>query len=88
MILNNIFSIVVTSILVGLPLFIAGFYTCHIESMEDESFVEKYGDIYGGLVLSTSREKRLIALFYPFWFVTRRLIFAFICIVAEKDLWL
>lgn len=87
-IINNVFSIVVTCILFGLPLFIAGFYTCHVDKMEDEEFVEKYGDIYDGLVLSTSREKRLIALFYPFWFVTRRLIFALICILAQRDLWL
>ena len=88
MLLNNVFSIVVTCILVGLPLFIAFFYTRHVDRMEDDEFVEKYGDIYEGLVLSQSREKRLIALFYPFWFVTRRLIFALICILAQKLLYL
>ena len=75
-------------ILIGLPVFIASFYVCHIDKLEDDNFTESYGNIYEGLVLSKSREKRLIALFYPFWFVTRRLIFATICIVAEDDFWL
>ena len=88
MIFNNVFSIVMTCILVGLPIFIAVFYTWNVDLLEDDDFVEKYGDIYDGLVLSQRREKRRAALFYPFWFVTRRLIFALICILAEKILWL
>ena len=48
---NNIFTIILSLCLFGLPIFIKFFYACHIESMEDEEFVEKYGDIYDGLVL-------------------------------------
>ena len=48
---NNIFTLVLCTALFGLPIFIKFFYHCHIESMEDEEFVEKYGDIYDGLVL-------------------------------------
>jgi len=49
--------------------------------MEDEEFKERYGNIYDGLVLDKSPAKRRIALFYPFWFVTRRLILALMCIL-------
>ena len=85
---NNIFSVLTSFILVGLPIFIAIFYPVHVDKLDDEEFTQKYGNIYEGLVLDKSKDKRLVALFYPFWFVTRRLIFAMICIFAENDLWL
>ena len=81
-IFNNIFSLITSFILAGLPIFIAVFYPCHLDKLDEEEFTEKYGNIYEGLVLSKSKEKRLIALFYPFWFVTRRLIFTMVCIFA------
>ena len=87
-IFNNIFSILTSFILFGLPIFIASWYPCHLDKLDDEEFIEKYGNVYDGLVMSKEKDKRLIALFYPFWFVTRRLIFALICILAEDDLWL
>ena len=82
---NNVFSIILTTLLLALPLFIAIFYTYNIEMMDDDGFIESFGDIYDGLLLSKNPRKRLSAVFYPFWFVTRRLIFALICIWAEKD---
>ena len=82
---NNVFSIVVSVALFGLPIFIGLFYSCNIHKMDDETFVDSFGDIYDGLVLDKSPEKRLSAVFYPFWFVTRRLLFALICIWAETN---
>ena len=82
---NNVFTIIMVTLLLALPLFIAIFYTYNIENMDDEAFIESYGDIYDGLLLSKNPRKRLAAVFYPFWFVTRRLIFALVCIWAEKD---
>lgn len=84
----NVFTIGCSIILFGLPIFIYGFYSCHIQDMQDEEFIEKYGDIYDGLVMDKTKEGRLKALFYPFWFVTRRLMFAGAVIMAEKALWL
>lgn len=75
-------------LLIGLPVFIASYYVYHVDKLEDEEFAERFGNIYEGLVLSKSREKRRAALFYPFWFVTRRLVFATICIVAPDAFWL
>ena len=82
---NNWFSIVMSILLLGLPIFIATFYFINANKMDDEKFQGKFGDIYDGLVLSNNATKRRIALFYPFWFVTRRLIFALICILLKED---
>ena len=79
---TNIFSIVVTIFLLGMPIFILGFYWKNIDKLEDKEFVETYGDIYDGLALSQDKESRKIALFYPFWFVVRRMLFAFVVIFA------
>ena len=54
--------------------------------LDDEQFCEKWGDIYDGLVLSKDAEKRRAAIFYPFWFCMRRLIFCFTCIMAQDNL--
>ena len=78
----------VSGILIILPIFIASFYGCHIEELEDDKFKESWGDIYDGLVLKKDRGTRMVALFYPFWFVFRRLVFAIICIVAQEDIFL
>ena len=59
-----------------------------MDEMDEEAFVERYGDIYDDLVLSTSKDKRQAAVFYPFWFCMRRLIFALVCIFFETHLWL
>ena len=78
---NNWFSIIMSGLLFGMPVFIATFYFVNTDNMEDEKFKSKFGDIYEGLVLSSNPDKRRITLFYPFWFVTRRLIFALFCIL-------
>ena len=84
----NIFTIFLTILLLALPCFIFGWYTGYAEKLEDEEFVEKFGDIYEGLVLDKDPEKRIVTMFYPFWFCVRRLLFALVCILAEDALWL
>lgn len=84
----NVFTIVLSILLLALPFFIYGFYTVNMDKMEDEEFVERYGDIYDGLILSNEPEKRQAAVFYPFWFCMRRLIFSMVVIFFEEQLWL
>lgn len=78
----NIFTMMIAFLLIGLPPFILFWYQCKIDNLEDDAFIESYGDIYDGLVLSGDKETRRVALFYPFWFVFRRLIFSLVCILA------
>lgn len=85
---NNVFTILLTILLLGLPIFIFGFYLCHIKDLDDDDFIESFGNIYDGLVMDKSREKRMAALFYPFWFCMRRLLFALVVILADEALWL
>ena len=85
---SNIFALCISVLLVGLPVFILVWYQCKVDNLEDDAFIESYGDIYDGLVLSGDKETRRIALFYPFWFVMRRLTFSLVCILAPKELWL
>ena len=82
---NNWFSIIMSVLLFGMPLYIATFYVINVNKLDDEKFQAKFGDIYDGLVLTNDPEKRRVILFYPFWFVTRRLIFALICIMMTED---
>jgi hypothetical protein len=84
---NNVFSIIVTVMLVSMPMMIYGFYMCNVDEMEEEEFKVRYGNIYDGLVLDKNPFKRRRALFYPFWFVTRRLIMALMVIFLEKYFW-
>ena len=77
---SNIFSIILAILILAMPFFIYIFYTVNMDEMDDEEFVERYGDIYDGLVLSKDKKKRQAAVFYPFWFCMRRLIFAIMVI--------
>ena len=70
-----------------MPIFIVGFYLCHMKDLGDDDFKKRYGDIYEGLVLSKKPNKRLTALFYPFWFVMRRLIFSLVVIFLDTYFW-
>ena len=78
---NNIVTIVCTVILLALPIFIVTFYYCHIDNLTDETFNRKFGNIYDGMIIKKTRKSRAIALFYPFLFIFRRLVFAFVCVV-------
>ena len=79
--LNNIFMIILTVILLSLPIFVASFYTCHVSELSDPRFKSKYGAIYDGLWLHNKvPSKRMSALFYPFWFLARRLTLVLLCV--------
>ena len=80
----NIFTIILSILLLAMPFWIYIFYTVNMDEMDDEEFVERYGDIYEGLVLSTDKDKRQAAVFYPFWFCMRRLIFAAVAIFLPE----
>lgn len=79
---NNFFTILVTMILFAMPIFIWSFFACHIDHMDEEEFEENFGEFYSGLMLDKTRGRRFRVLFYPFWFVMRRLVFAFTITVA------
>ena len=83
----NFFTIFLTILLLGLPIFIFGWYTYYADKLEEDEFSEKFGDIYDGLVLDKDPEKRIKTMFYPFWFCMRRLLFSLVCILAQNDLW-
>jgi len=97
---NNIFTIIMAVKVLSLPIFIMGFYGGHANYLCDDDFKARYGVVYDGLKighlqntwegpeLDATREKRFIALFHPFWFVMRRLVFALLVVVAESQLWL
>jgi hypothetical protein len=66
--------------LVILPFWIIYFYIFkHFEDLEDEEFEKKYGAVYEGL----RRDKKSV-LFYPVYFVVRRVLFMVICFVLMQ----
>jgi len=85
---SNGFSVVLTFFLIGLPIFILAFYLNYVKKLETKKFVQKWGGILDGLYLSEEADKRRIAIFYPFWFCMRRIVFALTCILAPDALWL
>ena len=85
---DNVYMIICCTIILTLPFYFFFYYRCRIKSMQDKEFMRRYGDIFEGLALSKSKDKRISAIFYPFWFVTRRLIFAMVVVCFDKVLWL
>jgi len=81
---SNIFTTILAMLLFALPFFIFIFYTVNMDEMDDEDFVKRYGDIYNGLVLSKEKKMRQSAVFYPFWFCMRRLIFALALVLLPE----
>ena len=55
--------------------------------MENEEFQVKYGSLYSGLNLSEKESKRLTGLFFPFFFVFRRMLFVVAAVFLENFLW-
>ena len=53
--LDNVFAILLMVLVLGLPLFIFSFYTCHMNDMLDEDFIESFGGLYGGMKLDKPR---------------------------------
>lgn len=58
--------------LVLLPIFIVIFYNHNFHKLENEEFEAKYGAVYEGL-----KKKKKIVLFYPVYFIIKRIGFAF-----------
>ena len=79
---SNIFSLAMALVVVGMPIFIWSFFACHLDSMGEEEVDAKYGEFYKGLEMDKTKGRRFRVLFYPFWFVMRRLMFAFMVTVA------
>lgn len=46
---NNVFSLFVGAILLGLPFFIFFYYGSKMDDLDDEEFIERFGDIYDGM---------------------------------------
>ena len=55
--------------------------------MDDEEFKRKFGTLYSGLNLDMDENKRKFGLFFPFFFVIRRLMFIAAAILFENFLW-
>ena len=95
---DNIFVIALALLVTGAPFFVYSFYACHHSEMDEDDFTVAYGTLYDGLMLSRKREKehtadrvkhrRYQSIFYPFWFVTRRFLFALSVVIFEDQFWL
>ena len=88
---NNGFTIFIAAMFFGFPFFIHFFYSANLNKLQREKFKTKYGELLEGLYLlpdlpdtefNPKQQKRIdkrkrVALFYPFWFITRRVLFVF-----------
>ena len=82
---HNVFTIGLSAITFGFPVFVATFYSCHYNDIDLLSFIDTYGDIYEGLIEpKQTRIENLIAFFYPFNYVLRRCVFAMVCVFARE----
>ena len=82
---HNVFTIGLSAITFGFPVFVATFYSCHYNDIDLLIFIETYGDIYEGLIEpKQTRIENLIAFFYPFNYVLRRCVFAMACVFARE----
>ena len=84
---DNVFTVFMTALVIGLPLLVGSFYVCHYKSMTDPEFKTQFGDVYEGLAYDESRERRLIVIFYPVWFLLRRLIFSLLVVAFDENNW-
>lgn len=91
-IVSNIVTLLFTLIIIGLPVFIWTYFGCNVKEINDAEFDKKFGEFYSGLQFyhgsdfNKRKAVRYRNLFYPFWFVMRRFLFAFSVVVAEENL--
>ena len=91
-IVSNVVTILFTLVICGLPVFIWTYFVCNVKEIGDAEFDKKFGEFYSGLKFyhgndfNKRKAVRIRVLFYPFWFVMRRLLFAFSVVVAETNL--
>lgn len=84
---NNIFTLLLLGACIALPLYIVFFYSWNVDKMGDAEFANKFGTLYGGLNLSEKESKRKTGLFFPFFFVFRRMLFVLTAIFLKNFLW-
>lgn len=85
---QSICTLLYAIILFGLPVFVVKFYKRNLDKLDETEFKEKYGSVYEGLRLNErdedENEIRENSLFYPAFFLMRRLIFSVIAIFMES----
>lgn len=84
---NNVFTFAIATGIGILPLFTSLFYGCQLKKLDDEEFKRKFGTLYEGLNLDIKENKRVSGLFFPFFFVLRRVLFVVAAIFMEHFLW-
>lgn len=76
LIVNNTTVVLLGSVLIMMPIFIAVFYPYNYNHITEGDFEKKYGEVYTGM-----HDNKKSTLFYPFFFMVRRYLFVFtICI--------
>ena len=68
-------------------MYTSAFYYFNLDKLDDENWTKKYGALYDGLQLSIEEDKRKAALFFPFFFVVRRMAFMTAVIFLNHFLW-
>ena len=77
--INFVSLIVMLVVLILTPLFMISFYPNYFNNWEDETFEIKWGAIFEGI-----RKDRLTSLFYPVYFILRRIIFAVMAVYLSN----
>ena len=84
---NNVFTIAFAVVALLMPFYTSIFHGWNIDKMDDEDFSNKFCALYSGLNLDEKDSKRKSGLFYPFFFVVRRLLFFVAAIFLQDFLW-
>ena len=80
--MDYVYTMLFNALICLSPPFIIIFYNYHFDSWEADVFVNTYGTLYDGLQIKRS------SIFYPFFFMIRRGIFALIARYAFNDAFL
>ena len=92
MIYCNCFTIALSIILIGLPLFVLFFYNAKIDRLDDEKFKARYGTLLEGTKIyaeegeseSDLKRKRQISILFPLFFMLRRMVFVGIAFMLAQ----
>lgn len=85
---NNLFTFAIAITIAIMPFYTTLFYGWKFNKLDDEEFASKFGTLYSGLNLDMAEHTRRNGLFFPFFFILRRLLFVFAAIYMESFLWL
>jgi hypothetical protein len=69
--INAVSTILFTALLVTLPFFVTVFYICKFKQWHHDEFENKMGAVLEGL-----DKHKISSLFYPVFFIIRRIVFA------------